>query len=178
MYIPLEMRHQFDTLLLTDGARPTQASKTILDEQRPDLPRSVSPTICFWLMFAIVAALTFLALRQGWTLRWLDSILFATTFAIALLLLFLWFGSDHWCTKWNMNLLWANPLFIVPLLRLRRGAPRLTLALIAILVVFTVGIPLWPQHINSAVLPIALTLIIRLTHYFKYTKKTIIKPTS
>ena len=32
---------------------------------------------------------------------------------LGLALLFMWFGTDHYCTAWNLNILWASPLLIL-----------------------------------------------------------------
>jgi hypothetical protein len=40
---------------------------------------------------------------------------------LSLLILYLWFLSNHYTTKFNLNLLWANPMFIYLLLRLQKS---------------------------------------------------------
>ena len=42
---------------------------------------------------------------------------------IGLVLCFMWFGTDHYSTAWNLNILWASPLLILIAIRLQHS-PR------------------------------------------------------
>jgi cytochrome bd-type quinol oxidase subunit 2 len=42
--------------------------------------------------------------------RWLDGVIFLVTGIVGILLLVLWFGTDHTATANNYNILWAFPL--------------------------------------------------------------------
>ena len=164
MFSPLEMMAQFDTLTVSDTHQPlAEPAQLILSETRtPDFP-SVSPTLTFWLVFFVVILLTFLGWNKGWRLRWLDIILFLLPFLISLLVIFLWAVSSHYCAKVNLNILWASPLFLYFLIRLRKSSNWIVLLQILMLlwaIVMTLA-PL-PQQLNAAILPISLTLIIRL----------------
>ena len=118
------------------------------------------------MFFAIVVLLTLIARRNNWKLYWLDGILFGVVSLVSLVLAYMWFGSDHWCTKENLNLLWANPLFIVLLLRLRHHNFIVTLIIACTLLVLQIGWNMWPQHFNSAILPVVLALMARLVDRF------------
>lgn len=43
----------------------------------------------------------------------LDRILFFVTGVVGVMVVFLWFFTDHTATKWNLNLLWANPITLL-----------------------------------------------------------------
>lgn len=162
MYIPMEMMMQLDTLLTADGTTLAEPTVQLLTDKRVPAKKSVSPTLCFWLLFAIVLLLTLLARRKGWRLYWLDGILYGVAGLVGLLLAYMWFGSDHWCTKANPNLLWANPLMLILLLRLRHRNTAIVLIVACCLLAALVGWALPPIHFNSAVLPIILMLLVRL----------------
>lgn len=174
MYIPMEMMSQYDTLQTSDGNRLAEPAVQILPEKRDPATKSVSPTMCFWMLFTVVLLLTLIARRNEWKLYWLDIILFSVTVAVSLLLIFLWAFSDHWCAKENLNILWANPLFIILLLRIRHYNPVISLVIFCILLCMLIGWSLWPQNFNPAVLPIALTLVLRLLDRYLNKKKYII----
>ena len=164
MFSPIAMMHQFDTLTVSDTHQPlAEPAELILPETR-DLPsRSISPTITFWVLFLAVLLLTLLGWRNGWRLRWLDIPLFLIPFLGSLLVIFLWFASSHYCTKANLNILWASPLFFYFLIRLRNSRPWLIILQLAMLLaacLMTLA-PL-PQQLNAALLPISLTLALRL----------------
>ena len=163
MYIPMEMMAQFDTLTNSTGNLISDSNKQLLPQVQESSPTRLTPSLCSMLLFLLVLVLTFIASHKGWRLQWLDAILFSLSALVSVLLLYLWFGSDHWCTKWNFNLLWANPLFFWIVCRLRKSNRNVTIALIsciaAMLLIWLVG---WPQNFNSATMLIALTLLLRL----------------
>ena len=72
---------------------------------------------------------------------------------------FMWFGTDHWCTRWNLNLLWLSPLLVLIAIRLERS-PRWALWLqegcFAVAAVWV----LW-CGLSVAIIPIILTLALR-----------------
>ena len=162
-YIPVELMQQYDTIMLSDGSPLAANPVQLLDDSRSPLPKTISPTLVMWLLFFAIAALSLYADRRGWSLLWFDAIFFSLLSFISLFLLFMWFGSDHWCTKWNLNIIWANPLILWPLFRLRKPRTADCLPLIAILLILILGWPFWPQQFNSAVLPIVLIIITRLS---------------
>ncbi len=174
-FIPLELMTQYDTcrVVYTSSGEMDSTVETLTDPavqlltDRRDPPRkNVSPTLCFWMLFAIVVLLTFISRRNEWKIYWLDGILFAIVGILSLVLLFLWFGSDHWCCEANLNLIWANPLYLWLLFRLRHSNMVIVLILGCTLFAFFVGWAMWPQHFNAAVLPITLTLAVRLADRF------------
>ena len=108
-------------------------------------------------------------MKKNWHLAWLDIILFALAATMSVVLILMWVATDHYCTKFNWNLLWANPLFIYIIARWRHPSRWVTLALMAMLILAASG--LVPQHLNPAAMPIALTLFIRTIPLLTKTKK-------
>ena len=163
MYVPMEMMTQYDTMRLANGQTLTETPVQLLPERRKPLTKSVSPTLCFWLLFGAVALLTLAARRKGWRLYWMDGLLFGVASVLSLLLMYLWFVSDHYCCNWNLNLLWANPLLLWMVCRLRH--PNYVVALIAAVLelAFLVGYAWLPQQFNAAAIPMALMLVLRLS---------------
>ncbi len=77
------------------------------------------------------------------------------------LVLFMWLGTDHYWTKENWNLLWADPLFLVPAV-IRRGRIR-EISLCVLSAIALVPLPLWgviPQQLNPAVLPLVALMVL------------------
>lgn len=172
MFSPMEMMNQLDTTTIkTKNAKGEYVSTgellmgekaQILSETKEPFKPSLNPTRCFWLLFIVVLALTIIAWAKGKKLVWLDEILLWLVNICSLVILFLWFGSDHYCTKFNWNLLWANPLFIYIAIRLRKSNIVVLLFTMFCLVVLMAGFWFLPQTFNPAIYPIALTLMIRL----------------
>jgi hypothetical protein len=97
------------------------------------------------------------------------------TAVVSLLVIFLWFLTDHSATKFNWNLLWATPLHL--LLLFIKQKPRLTSAFAIINMIgctaVILGYFLLPQSIHLAVIPLSLMLII--TNYRLYRNARIIE---
>ena len=161
--MPLEMMAQYDTMLLSDGRPLTGPTVQLSPQTRFVNDTPVSPTLVFLLLFIIVLILSLMAPSRGWSLRWLDGILFGAAALISLLILFLWFGSNHWCAKWNFNILWANPMFFWLLFRLRKdnkGIRKVLLACMALVaLMWFIG---FPQSFSPAIMLIVMTLTLRL----------------
>lgn len=170
-FAPMELMRQLDTTCIKGTNEPLAmpAHHTLL-ETRTQTPRSVSPTLTFWALFVIILSLTVISWKKQWKLKWLDVILFVTTFLIAIAIIFLWFFSDHYCTKANFNLLWASPLFIYFAIKLRKSNCWVIVAQLALFAIVGVIALCGVQQFNAAVLPIILTLFIRLIN-LQYQKK-------
>lgn len=164
MFAPLMMMGQMDTLTRAgSGERVAEHAVQLLQDSRAEARRSVSPTLVFWIAFLAVLALTFAEWRKGWNLRWMDRLLFGVVTVLSVLALFLWFGTDHYCTKMNLNVMWASPLFLYFAIRAEKSNRWVVLTQVVMLLyaaVMTLA-PL-PQRLNAALLPVALMLIVRL----------------
>lgn len=175
-FLPMEMMRQFDTLKTKgSGERIAAPAVKLLEDRREPLRMSVSPTITFWLIFFAVAVLSIAGRKKGWTLGWLDIALFVVPAMLSPVAMFLWFCSAHWCAKWNLNLMWASPLFFYlagARIRWRKTCDERGQAtayrivafiqiamLLAVIGMMATG---WPQQFNMAILPIALTLFTRI----------------
>ncbi len=170
-FAPMELMRQLDTTCIKGTSEPLAmpAQHTLL-ETREQTPRSISPTLTFWALFVIILSLTVISWKRQWKLKWLDVTLFVAAFLVAVLIFFLWFCSDHYCTKANFNLLWASPLFIYFAIRLRKSNRWMILAQIALFAATGIIAPCGLQQFNAAVLPIVLTLFIRLLNLQIQTK--------
>lgn len=64
-------------------------------------------------VFVLVITLIFAFFRLDVLLRTWATVLFLFTGLLGVVLLFMWFWTDHSATKGNLNLLWANPLWLI-----------------------------------------------------------------
>ncbi len=164
MFAPSELMNQIDTARFSDtGAKIVKAHHTLLEQYRPTPPKTVSPTLVFWLVALMILVLTAFEWTKGWQwVKVLDVVLFLVAALLSLLIVFLWFFSLHYCTHPNWNLLWASPLFFYFLFAQRKSNKWVVMIqLVALMVVMSAS--MWmPQHLHTAVLPIALMLFVRL----------------
>lgn len=173
MFSPIEMMHQLDTMQVSDTHQPLcEPAQQLLQETRTPLNRSISPNITFWALFLAVLALTIVGWRKGWRLGWMDAVLFVLPFLISLLVIFLWFFTNHYCTRPNLNLLWASPLFIYFAIRQRKSNRKMVVVQLVMLVCAMVLTLLnVPQHINTALMPVCLMLFVRLISNLRTNEK-------
>ena len=138
-----------------------EPSRLLLPSHRTPLKASFPPVIVFALLFAVVAVLTWVRKMP----RWADRALFIIAGLCGLFLLFMWFGTDHWCTNWNLNILWLSPLLILIAIRLGRS-PRWALwlqeAMFAAAAVYVLVCGL-----SVAIIPLILMLMLRVGVLFK-----------
>lgn len=164
MFAPQWLMFQIENATIGEGMPLTDKTKQILPQTSTANASTTSPLVIAWCLFIIILALSILSLHYGWNLRWMDVLLYGVATLIALLLLFLWLGTTHLYTKWNLNLLWASPLWLYFLIRGNKSHRVVTLIQLALLFLSLLTALIgWPQHLNSAIIPISLIYFIRLT---------------
>jgi hypothetical protein len=75
-------------------------------EQKMDIP-FFSPFALFFLIMSIGLFITFKDIKKKKRTKWLDFFLLTSTGILGVLILFLWFFTDHSTTPNNFNFLWA-----------------------------------------------------------------------
>ena len=100
----------------TNNSRLVSVSKTLNTTETITQNRFFSsPLFILGILALIVLLTTYKNFKNNNRSKWLDISLFAFTGCIGILLLLLWFATDHQTTAYNYNLLWAfalNILFI------------------------------------------------------------------
>ena len=161
-YLPLPMSDVMAEAT-ADGQPLTDSKTLLLASTRHDGKRSFPPLAAGCALLVAVIGLTAAGHRQGWSLRWMDRGLYIIAGLAGLFLLFMWVGTSHWCTKWNLNLLWLSPLFLIYAIRMEQG-PKWTLWLMIASVLAGVLVSLfgWPQRIPMAAIPVMAAYLVRL----------------
>jgi hypothetical protein len=96
--------------------------------------------------------------------NWFDVILFGSTGIIGVLLLMLWFFTDHRAAAYNFNLLWALPSHIVAVIAFARKKKWLMNYFLVVVVLEALVLLFWwalPQQLNTSLVPVVLTLLLR-----------------
>lgn len=125
----------------------------------------LSPKFIFWVIFIVILLFSLIFRHLSWVIA--DRLLFYIVGLVGVLVMLLWFATNHQATVDNWNLLWANPLYLVyaffishksNLIRKRLSPIFLAINILVIL--------LWniiPQQFNFAFVPIIATVSIRLS---------------
>ena len=164
MFLPFELRDIYAATLWRGdcgNANMVTPSEQLLPEQREPLGSSFPPVVAFALLLVLVAVMTW----KGWWRPWMDRVLFVLAGVVGLFLIFMWVGTDHYCTQWNLNILWANPLLILVAIRLERS-PRWSLWLMVGCLVVAAVWTLW-CGLSPAILLLILTLAFRIVGYLR-----------
>ena len=165
MFLPDNLMIAFDKS--TADGKPLVAKKqTILD--LPSLNSEsllITPIIAFGILLALIAALTFL--KNSWTQKAigiLDFILFFSLGAVGVLLLFMWFGTDHALCANNYNLLWALPTNLLAAFVVHKRlswVKRYFGIVFLITLLLLVAWKFLPQQMNDGFLPLVIAIALR-----------------
>lgn len=134
-----------------------------------------SPLFTMLLMSLIILFITYLDFKKNARTKWLDVIIFGVTGIIGIILLLLWFATDHKATANNYNLLWAFALNLFLIGHVLRKQPKnwfkkyikfLIIMLCLMALHWIVGV----QRFALALIPLILALLSRyifLIHHYK-----------
>ncbi|MFM9986311.1 MAG: DUF4105 domain-containing protein [Flavobacteriales bacterium] len=114
MFLPDSLLKEFNYGFAGDQPIVHQAAELLPKEFELSLDTVFTPLFVLGLFLALHLIVGLLVLkRRRKTFQLTDRIVFFTVGLIGLLVVFLWFFTDHQATKWNLNILWANPLVLI-----------------------------------------------------------------
>ena len=123
-----------------------------------------TPLICFSALLLIFILISLAGERARVLINLLDGLLFFFTGALGILLLFMWFGTDHSMTKTNYNLLWAFPTHIIIAFFMNSKKSWVKNYFLFTTLGMTLVLISWsflPQQMNNALLPLAALILFR-----------------
>lgn len=170
MFLPYELMNQLDTITIS-GKHIIEKKTMILPQTKEPLPKSISPTLLAYILLVIVLFAGFWEYKTKKYFKVIDILLFLVLSLLSLLILYLWFLSNHYTTKFNLNLLWANPMFIYLLLRLQKSNLYIIISLLSCSGIVLLGFWFLPQAFNPAVFPICLIIVVRMLHLLRIKKQ-------
>jgi hypothetical protein len=131
-----------------------------------DSPKAMAWVLFFHILgFSLIMGLSFK--------RWFDLVYFSILGLLGLLLVFLWFGTDHGAMNANLNILWASPLALIFVyFRIKKHFKAMNvlgIVMTATALITLLGWDLIPQQFHPAVIPLALLIPLRvLDNLFMY----------
>ena len=167
MFLPSHLCQQTDTGHIQGSTMPLAGPpQQLLAENREPVRDSLSPNLLFWLLLVLYAAVTLYEQRRKKITAFgkiTDTALYSATAIFSLLIVFLWFFTAHYCTKWNLNLLWANPLFFWMVFRGKKRGTTVPLILMACCALsLVICFVRWPQQMPFTLIPILIALMLRI----------------
>lgn len=134
---------------------PTVASESYL----------VTPAVLFSFLLLLFGSFSFI--KKAWAqnaVKAFDFVLFFCLGLVGILLLFMWFGTDHALCAYNYNLLWALPSHAVAAFFLTKRARWIRIYFGVVFLIILLLLVFWailPQHLNTALLPFVFLILLR-----------------
>jgi len=127
----------------------------------------------FFLFLCLLVIIAFLSFSKNAVIQKslvsFDGFLFFLVGVLGILILFMWFGTDHIMCRNNYNLLWAWPTNVIAAFYVHSQKRWVTIYFFVYSIFITIVIlisGLLPQHLNAALIPILAILIFRSWIYF------------
>ena len=174
MFLPLYVYEQMKHTSL-EGKPIVKRESVLVDipPQSYSTPFLLSPI--FWLLLLLLAVgfISYKDHKAKTRTNWLDFVLFLLTGLAGVLIVFLWFFTDHDATKMNFNLLWAfAPNLFVAFLLIKNSAPNwIRRYILALLGFLALNVLLWLikfQVFSILLIFILLSLALRYLFLWSY----------
>lgn len=171
MFLPDFLKSGFDqTLISENGSTKKLVSKEniILNKtaKQEPTPWYLHPLFFFGFIAFIGLLLTLSSLKNKKRFVLLDIIVFGSASLLGLVILFLWFFTDHQAVRPNLNILWALPIHL-PLISLlfkktRSAWVKTYFKYYSIFILLLIAVwPIMPQELPYTVLPFVVLILIR-----------------
>ena len=168
MFLPDYVESGFDhAVVKSDSAlTPLVKEKIIIYSEQPE-ESSFSfthPLLVFGLLLLLTLVLCVKDFYKKKLSNWFDVILFGLTGLIGVLLLLLWFFTDHKAAAYNFNLLWALPTHVVAVVAFVRKKRWLINYFLAVFLLEAIVLIFWwalPQQLNTSLIPVVIILLLR-----------------
>lgn len=170
MFLPDYLMEEFGKAKI--GDRPLVAeTRLILDNgydffTEPTRMQLLRPGVVFWAIFILFfISKLYLPLRVPPVF----SVFYLTVLGLAgWFMMFMWFGTAHDATKWNLNVLWALPLhFPMAFLLFRKNMPAWVVRYFHVSRIIMITLlcvwPFFPQQFHIAVLPLMFTALLAIS---------------
>jgi Domain of unknown function (DUF4105) len=133
----------------------------------------ISPLFVFGSLGLLLIFMTYKDYRNKGRSRFLDATLFFITGIIGIILMLLWFGTDHSATANNYNILWAFPFsiffaFAIGKRKPKRWLRRYLMFLILLLALLTLHSITGVQQFAITLIPIFVALAIRYLYVVRW----------
>ncbi|WP_418514146.1 DUF4105 domain-containing protein [Corallibacter sp.] len=174
MFLPKYI-HAFFEVSKINGNEDLVKSSNVLYKRNTDNSSGFifSPLVILGLLAIVILFITYKDFKGQKRTKWLDITLFSLTGIIGILLLLLWFGTDHTATWQNYNLLWACPLNIIVIgqllkVKIKNWVKSYLKFLVIMLCLMTMHWLIGVQVFAIALIPLLIALALRYIYLVKY----------
>lgn len=176
MFLPSYIHAFFNEATFKNTNQPLVKERKTVYKKRSTLISNhflLSPLFVFGIIGAFILFITYKDYKDEKRTNWLDVALFAITGIIGVLILLLWFATDHKATHQNYNLLWAfalNIFVIGQFLKKQISAwfIKYLKLLVILLCLLTMHWMIGVQVFALALIPFLIALFVRYVYLIKY----------
>ncbi|WP_459189384.1 DUF4105 domain-containing protein [Parabacteroides sp. APC149_11_2_Y6] len=173
MFLPVYLKDAFEkaTVKGTDGSEKKLVSSTkcIIEEITDDsIPEKsfLTPLFCCWAFFFLILAITLIEWHKKKYFRIVDCVLFFMAGMAGAVLFFLCFISTHPSIWPNWSIIWLQPFNLIAVIlfavkKYRKAAYYYHFINFAALTLMLAGWYFIPQHLNTAFIPLVMSLWLR-----------------
>jgi hypothetical protein len=122
------------------------------------------PLIVLSIFSLLVIVFSLRQKKYSVTMKVIDSFIFYATGILGVLLLFMWFGTDHSVCQENYNLLWALPTHFIAAFFIVKRKDWVKKYFFIACIIHALTLAAWfflPQHLNIALFPFVVLLMFR-----------------
>jgi hypothetical protein len=113
-FLPDYLASQFATAKLEHSHFSIIENESVIyKSERVTKKPYITPLLVFIVLCVLVLYISRYDFKKNRCTHFIDYVLFITVGLLGLLIVFLWFFTDHTVTGPNLNLIWANPLLLV-----------------------------------------------------------------
>ena len=177
LFLPEKLMQYLDSLIEKDSKSITKniifspQSSLLYNENLPN------PLLINSLLSVLLIFITFLNFKKSIWKKWIDILIYFSSGTLGLLVIYLWFFSNHFASAQNFNFLWAFPFNLIMVYALLRENPpnwavnfiKLNIILLVLLFIhWATGV----QKYNITLLPIFIALLVRYSYLIIHINKT------
>jgi hypothetical protein len=178
MFLPENIHKFFEIAHIKNTNKPLVKENKVLYKAVP-MPKPTdfftSPLVVFGIIGLFILYITYTDYKKHTRSRWLDVTLFSITGLVGVLILLLWFATDHKGTHQNYNLLWAFVLNIFVMGQVVRVKPsawfvRYLKFLVILLCLLTFHWIVGVQVFAIGLIPLLIALLVRYVYLIGFYK--------
>ena len=179
MFLPENIYQFFENATLKNNDKALVKESKILYKKKATLKSNsflTSPLFIFGIIGLLIIFITYKDYKKSKRSKWLDIALFSITGIVGVVILLLWFATDHTGTHQNYNLLWAFALNILVIPQLLKAKTSLWFIkylklLVIMLCLLTLHWIIGVQVFAIGLIPFLIALFVRYLFLIKYYNK-------